>query len=188
MFIHLGFSQAIAMNIVNNCGIVTLTDLLHLEPSDIDALCKNIQHPSGMIASHNNQQVPNPGMPISTFWIMHHLDHVQCPMTPPDVTCAVIDPFTWLQKTEDTYEVPTEPPKIDDKNWMKTMEAMEEWLHLIPGEGYLPFAYVIWMDIALPDNVNLAESYPSITDEMVAMSQWAQQILMVLLLTTPHIM
>ena len=136
MFIHLEFSQAITTSIVNNHGIVTLTDLLHFEPSDIDALCKNIQCPSGMIAGCNNQQVPNPGMPISTmaqsnlklatFWIMHHLERVQCPTAPPDVTCAAIDPFTQQQTTEDTYEAPTKPPKIDETNWAKTMETMEE--------------------------------------------------------------
>ena len=86
MFIHLGLSQAIATSIINDHGIVTLTNLLHFEPSDIDALCKNIQHPSGTITGYNNQQVPNPGMPISTmaqsnlklatFWIMHHLERV----------------------------------------------------------------------------------------------------------------
>ena len=105
MFIHLGFSQAVATSIVNDHGIVTLTDLLHFEPSDINALCKNIQHLVGMIAGCNNQQVPNSGMPISTmaqsnlklvtFWIMHCLESVQHPTSPPDVTHAVIDHFTW---------------------------------------------------------------------------------------------
>ena len=47
---------------------------------------------------------------------------------PSDVTRAAIDPFTRQQKTKDTYESPTEPPKIDEKNWAKTMEAMDEWL------------------------------------------------------------
>ena len=177
MFVHLGFSQAIMTSIVDDHGIVTLTDLLHFEPSDIDTLCKNIQHPGGMITGHNNQQVPNPGKPVSsmarsnlklaTFWIMHRLECVQCPTTPLDVTRTAINPFTWQQKTEDAYEPPTEPLKIDDKNWVKTMEAMEEWLHLIPGECCLPLAYVICKDIAPPNGDDPAEYYPSITDEMV---------------------
>ena len=176
MFIHLGFSQAFATSIVDDHGIVTLTDLLCFEPLDIDTFCKNIQCPGGMIASRNNQQVPNLGKPVSTmapsnlklatFWIMHRLEHVQCPMTPLDVTHAAIDPFTWQQKTEDAYEMPTEPPKIDEKNWVKTMEAMEEWLHLIPGECHLPLAYMIHKDIALPDGDDPAENYPSIMNEM----------------------
>ena len=88
--------------------------------------------------------------------------------TPLDVTRAAIDPsFTWQQKMEDAYEMPTEPPKINDKNWVKTMEAMEEWLHLIPGECRLPLAYVIHKDIALPDGDDPAEYYSSIMDEMV---------------------
>ena len=73
----------------------------------------------------------------------------------------------WQQKTEDTYEAPTEPPKIDRRNWVKTMEAMDKWLHLIPGEHHLLLAYVIQKDIALSEDEDLAESYPSITNEMV---------------------
>ena len=57
MFIHLGLIQAIAASIVNDHGIITLADLLCFEASDIDALCKNIQRPSGMIPGRNNQQV-----------------------------------------------------------------------------------------------------------------------------------
>ena len=83
---------------------------------------------------------------------MHRLEHVQCPMAPSDVTRDAIDPFSCQQKTEETYEVPTEPPKIDEKNWVKTMEAMKEWLRLIPGKCRLPLTYVIRMDLALPDN------------------------------------
>ena len=98
---------------------------------------------------------------------MHHLERVQCPTTPADVTPSAIDPFSWQQKTEETYEPPTEPPKIDEKNWVKTMEAMEEWLCLIPGERKLPLAYVIRKDIALPEGEDPAEDYPSFTDEMV---------------------
>ena len=177
MFIHLGFSQAVATSIVNNHGIVTLTDLLCFEASDIDALCKNIQCPSGTIAGRNNHQVPNPGMPVSTmaqsnlklatFWIMHRLERVQRSTAPSDVTRAAIDPFMWQQKTKDTYEAPTEPPKIDENNWAKTIEAMDEWLHLIPGECRLPLAYMLRKDIGLPEDEDLPESYPSITDEMV---------------------
>ena len=55
MFIHLGFSQAVATSIVNDHGIATSTDLLHFEASDIDALCKNIQRPGGMIPGRNNR-------------------------------------------------------------------------------------------------------------------------------------
>ena len=119
MFIHLGYIQAITTSIANNHGIITLTNLLHLEPSNIDTLCKNIQCPGSTIAGCNNQQVPNLGMPNSTmaqsnlklmtFWIMHHLEHAQCPTTPLDVTHAVINPFKGQQKTKDTYKLPTEP-------------------------------------------------------------------------------
>ena len=112
MFIHLGFSQAVMTSIIDDHSIVTLTDLLHFEPSDIDTLCKNIQHPGCTIASCNNQQVPNPGklvstmaqsnLKLATFWIMHRLERVQCPTTPLDVTHDAINTFMWQQKTEES--------------------------------------------------------------------------------------
>ena len=104
---------------------------------------------------------------LATFWIMHRLERVQRSTAPSDVTRDAIDPFTRQQKTEDTYEVPTEPPKIDERNWAKTMEDMDEWLRLIPGERRLPLAYVIRKDIGLPVDEDPFESYPSIIDEMV---------------------
>jgi hypothetical protein len=67
MFIHLGFSQAVATSIVNDHGIVTLTDPLRFEASNIDASCKNIQRPGGTIPGRNNHQVRNPGMSVFTM-------------------------------------------------------------------------------------------------------------------------
>ena len=72
MFAHLGFSQVVARSIVADHGIASLTDLLRFESSDIDTLCKNIQRPGGTIAARGNQQVPNPGMPISTMAQSNH--------------------------------------------------------------------------------------------------------------------
>ena len=104
---------------------------------------------------------------LATFWIIHHLERVQRSTDPFDVTRDAIDPFARQQKTEDTYEAPTEPPKIDMGNWAKTMEDMDERLHLIPGKRCLPLAYVIQKDIGLPVDKDPFESYPSIIDEMV---------------------
>ena len=98
---------------------------------------------------------------------MHHLERVQRSMDPFDVTRDAIEPFARQQKMEDTYEAPTELPKIDERNWAKTMEDMDEWLRLIPGERRLPLACVIRKDIGLPVDEYPFESYPSITDEMV---------------------
>ena len=47
------------------------------------------------------------------------------------------------------------------------MEAMDEWLRLIPGECRLPIAYMIRKDVGLPGDEDTAESYPGIIDEMI---------------------
>ena len=58
-------------------------------------------------------------------------------------------------------------PKIDDRNWTKTIEAMEEYLHLIPVECHLPLAYVIHPTIELPVGEDLSTGYITIKNEMV---------------------
>ena len=80
---------------------------------------------------------------LATFWIIHRLERVQRSTDPFDVTRDAIDPFARHQKTKDTYEAPTELPKINKRNWAKTMEDMDEWLRLITGKRCLPLAYVI---------------------------------------------
>ena len=45
MFIHLGFSQAVAMSIVNDHGIATLTDLLHFEAFDMTPCARTSNAP-----------------------------------------------------------------------------------------------------------------------------------------------
>ena len=65
------------------------------------------------------------------------------------------------------YEPPTEMPKIDDHNWAKTIKAMEEYLHLIPGECCLPLAYVILPTIQFPVGEDPSTGYVTIKDEMV---------------------
>ena len=68
---------------------------------------------------------------------------------------------------EANYEPPTKLPKIDDPNWAKTIKAMEEFLHLIPGEHCLPLAYVTHLAIELPEGEDPSTGYITIEDDMV---------------------
>ena len=61
----------------------------------------------------------------------------------------------------------TDLPKIDDHNWAKMIEAMEEYLCLIPGECHLPLAYVICSSIELAEGEDPSSGYVTIKDEMV---------------------
>ena len=68
---------------------------------------------------------------------------------------------------EANYEPPTELPKIDDHDWAKTIDAMEEYLCLIPGECNLPLAYVICPTIELPVGEDSPTESVTIKDKMV---------------------
>ena len=148
MFERLSFTTATANTIIHDQGIDSLEEVHLLKPSDVETLCKTIRHRGGTIWC-GNQDVPNPSISVSalaesnlkiaTWYLMHMHSRVQCTRVLADITHDTIHPFREQMHNEANYEPPTELPKIDDRNWAKTIKAMEEYLHLIPGECHLAF-------------------------------------------------
>ena len=176
MFERLGFTTAAANAIIRDQGIDSLEEVRLLESSDIETLCKTIRRPGGTIR-RGNQDVPNPGISVSAlaesnlkiaaWYLMHMHSRVQRTRVPADITRDAIRPFREQMHNEANYEPPTDLPKIDDRDWAKTIEAMEEYLRLIPGERRLPLAYVIRPTIELPEGEDPSTGYVTIEDEMV---------------------
>ena len=137
MFKRLGFTTTTANAIICDQGIDSLEEVCLLEPSDVETLCKTICHPGGTIW-HGNQDVPDPGISVSAFaesnlkiaawYLMHMHSHVQCTRVLADITRDTIHPFHEQMHNEANYEPPTELPKIDDCDWAKIIETMEEYL------------------------------------------------------------
>ena len=96
------------------------------------------------------------------WYLMHMHSCVQCTRVPADVTCDTIHPFCEQMHNKANYKPPTELPKINDHDWAKTIEAMEEYLHLIPGDCHLPLAYVICLTIELPEGEDPSTGYITI--------------------------
>jgi hypothetical protein len=59
-------------------------------------------------------------------------------------------------------------PKIDPKNWPKTMDAMQDHFSTLLGKTKAPLAYVIHDKAAVPDEAdNPPESYTMPKEEMI---------------------
>jgi len=67
----------------------------------------------------------------------------------------------------DVYTAPMEYPKINEKDWPKTIEAIHEFLHHHLGETKIPLAYVVREEVPLPGDPDPAGDYAMIQDEMI---------------------
>ena len=59
MFLRLGFSQTVAMKLVDDQGIVSLWTLASLSDEDIAAICDVIRRPGGLVSG----KMPDRGEP-----------------------------------------------------------------------------------------------------------------------------
>jgi hypothetical protein len=74
-----------------------------------------------------------------------------------------------LKEYEENYKAPDEKPKIDDKDWPKMFESINDYLTRINGEQNLPLAYVIRCNTAVPpDEDDPSTNYPMAITEMIA--------------------
>ena len=77
-----------------------------------------------------------------------------------------------LIKQRDSEKIQTDPdtsPLIDSKDWLKTMEAVEEYLRQFGGVNYVPLSYVVRTSFApKPDATDAATNYPPLDEELIA--------------------
>ena len=73
-----------------------------------------------------------------------------------------------LKESEHNYKAPTSVPTISDKNWSKTIKAIEEHLRNHLGETNIPLAYIVRHESAVPDHAtDLATNYLLVQDKMI---------------------
>ncbi len=124
-------------------------------------------------------QLPNHGKSISlwvelniklaAYYVRHHLDRVSHDCDAASITLAVVRAVCKLKEYEENYKAPDEKPKIDDKEWPKMFESIDDYLARINGEQNLPLAYVIRRNTAVPpDEDDPSTNYPTAVMEMIA--------------------
>ena len=152
MFGRLGVEHNACVSIVEEQDINNLEDLWLLKDNEVTHLCKVVQRPGGMIAAVGNAPaLPDHGETVSLraenniklacFWLRHCI-RVGRTMTVADVTLANVRLIRESRDNEEEYEVATKPV-INDKDWPRTMGAIEEWLRASYGQTKVPLAYVV---------------------------------------------
>jgi hypothetical protein len=143
LFQCMGYSQVAVTAVVDKQGINSLGELRILKDMEITNLCKVIHRPGGQIANPNPLQqgnIPNPGISVSLHvesntklakWIIvHRTLCILHPCQPGDVILAAVQAFTEMHEYELNHTNPEMKPMIDDKDWPKTFESIEQYFTL----------------------------------------------------------
>jgi hypothetical protein len=134
--------------------------------------------PGGMVpgAVPGAAQVQNPGVQVSLRAEGHmklmalylRQASVSRSVTPADISLDSIRTLRELREFESTYKVPTDNlSTINDKDWPKTMETIDDYLRSYLGERMILLAYVVRKTEDIPAGLDPSTNYPTIQDEMV---------------------
>ena len=120
--------------------------------------------------------ISNPGYIVSTHaetnlklmcYFLHYRRSTSC-----DTEAAVITLDTvQSMKTHKDWEsnhVDVEAPELNNNDWARTFEAIDEWLHGCLGEfSKIPLAFVVWDKEAVTADPVTPATWPSKVDEMI---------------------
>jgi len=185
-YVRLGFSNEAVESLVTREAIDSLAELTRLKDQDVSDLCSVIRKPGGMIpnpdAGNAGQPatIRNPGvnvplkaetrLKLATYYLRHS-ERVSRPRTAADITVDNVLAVKTLKEREANWEKPDELPKIDEKDWVKTLEDIVEYLSLIQGSTGIPLSYVIRPNdkrIVTESANDPADKYPTPELEMIS--------------------
>jgi hypothetical protein len=183
VFTRIGFTFEAASLLVGDQGINELKEIRRLTDSEAEDLCKVLRRPGGAIANTPAAIAAgaaatrsNPGTQVSVvaqnnlkllcYFLKHHV-RVSRDLVPGDITPIGIRGLEDLRLSEEKHKNPTSKPTIDDKDWAKTFESIEEDLKSYLGTTGIPLAYVIRNDEAVPDE-DPDGGYSTLQEEMIA--------------------
>ena len=140
VFTRLGFTQEAATSIVDVQGIDSLEELRILSDSDVENLCKVVRRPGGTLVDADGEEVPNRGISVSlraennaklaAFWLRHR-ERISRPTVHADVQLAAVRLMIPIRESKKAYEPDETLPKINAKDWPKTLDAILEYLHTL---------------------------------------------------------
>ena len=154
MYGRLGFTQAASTLLSGAQGMDDVTELGLLTDIEVDALCKLVRSPGGMIANPlgRGPQIVAPGCGVSmraitnlklACYFIRHQARTSRDCDPASVTLARVRELRPLRVSELAYAVPTDPIIINDKNWPKTLESLSLWIARHQGVSKAPLGYII---------------------------------------------
>ena len=164
----IGCSAAVVTAIVNQQGFQNLDDFVDMDDGDVEALCKVIQRPGGALAPQNVTFRAKTNLKLATFYL-RHLKRTSRPLRWQSITVASIRTLRTLKEDEEAYTNPTDKPTINNKDWSKMLEDIEEYLATVLGETKIPLSYVVRTDPeVIPHAADGPNNYDTPQEEMVA--------------------
>ena len=130
-----------------------LEELSSMKDEDVEQLCKTVRRPGGQILVAGVAQ-PNHSIPISiraernlklACYYLQYRARVSRLVTAIGIMLDHVRALRNHKEAEGKRE-DGEAMEINDKDWPKTMEAIEQWLSTCMGVTEIPLAYIVWDD------------------------------------------
>ena len=154
MFGRLGFVAPGPEMLVVDQDINWIEEFSDLDDAKVDALLKLLCRPGGIISNPNTtvagqtSNITTPGISVSMRAVTHlKLSVYYCrdqmrtshSLRTTDIALSRIKTLKNLREEEESAIGPLLPPKVDVKNWSKTLEAIQEWISMYQGIKKSPF-------------------------------------------------
>ena len=188
VYIRLGCTNNVARIIVQREAVTTLEELALLTDDEIKSLCSIIRKPGGDVlnpaytdaegnpVAGEAERIADRGSNISfraesylkmTAYFLRYKERTSRPLLHNDVQRDAVRRLQILKRKEDEHE-DVEAPKIDPKDWPRTIEGLEEYFRGCQGTTTkIPLAYVFREREDIP-NYDPIEGYPTKSDELIA--------------------
>jgi hypothetical protein len=148
---RLGFSASAETYFTGTCGINSLHEIAYLDGiDDVDTTIKGVTNPGGMVTT---------GMGSSA---------VTLPVAK-SINLILVRSYHYQQRHEVGFKKTAEEPVINDKDWPRTLEKVNEYLaSQYRGTG-ATLEYVVRPDIEVkPESEDPVEGYETVDQEMTA--------------------
>jgi hypothetical protein len=151
----------------------TLEEIKLLKDEDVQDLCKVLRRPGGMIADPNPVDPFNIGMIINpgivvpmraqtnlqlASYFLCHQDRILHPTQAADITAASVRSMQPISEHEKAVRETADVPKLNEKDMVKTFDAIDSYLRVTLGETKIPLAYVTRENQEVPDPVDNPET------------------------------
>jgi hypothetical protein len=182
LFVRMGVSAAAALHFTDTEGINTIEEAGILQDEDVERLCAVTRKPGGTMPAPAGAAagavVPNPGIPVSMIaqknltLLCYYLRYLYRTSRTPDsgaITLAVVRTYESFREQEKNH-VDAEPPTLNDKDWPRTLENIQNWFRGLLGQTHIPLAYVIRPDTELdapPEAGDPTTNYATKVDELI---------------------
>ena len=168
MFRRLRFSADGSRELVVDQQIDTMEELKVLEDDDCENLCKIIRRPGGGSNGHQVSNAAESNLKLAAYYLRHRA-RMSRTVTIAGITLALVRSMRTIKVGEEAYEEPTESPKVDHKDWPKTMEGIRSWLFMHRGVDGAPLSYCIRADAIVIDEADDPEgTYTTVLEQIVS--------------------